>query len=395
MQRIAVIGGGFAGFWAALGAARAREDLGADVEIALISREPELALRPRLYERAPVPLAVDVRPQLAAAGVRFLKAEVRAFAQGGVSLADADAIVCERVVLAAGSEVVPPPIAGFAQHGLTLDTHADAQRLRGVLAALPPGAPVVVIGAGFTGVELAAELAERQRVVLVERASELAPSLGEGPRPTIDAALAQLGVTVRLGVEIARVDDAGVALAGGERIAARAVIWTGGLRASRLTEQVAAARYADGRLAVDEFLRVPEAPWLFAAGDVAAAAAAPGRTTLMSCQHAIPTGCVAGHNAVRSLRGVALAAFSAPTYTTCLDLGRAGAMLSLGWERNVVRRGAEAKVVKRFINGRVIAPPAPERAALLAAAALPEPRREADLLALFDQLIRSEARAVA
>ncbi|HEU4427588.1 MAG TPA: FAD-dependent oxidoreductase, partial [Myxococcota bacterium] len=53
MQRIVVIGGGFAGFWAALGAARERADRGAQVEITLISREPELVLRPRLYEPEP------------------------------------------------------------------------------------------------------------------------------------------------------------------------------------------------------------------------------------------------------------------------------------------------------------------------------------------------------
>jgi len=395
VQRIAVIGAGFAGFWAALGAAREREDLGAAVEITLISREPELVLRPRLYEPEPAQLAVDVRPHLAAAGVRFVPGEARAFGRDGVSLAADEGIACERVVLAAGSEAVAPPIAGFAAHGLLLDTHADAKRLRRILAALPHGAPVVVIGAGFTGVELAAELADRQRVVLVERAGELAPSLGDAPRPAIAAALAELGVELRLGARVARVDAAGVTLADGARIPARAVFWTGGLRASALTRQVAAARDDAGRLVVDEFLSVPQAPWLFAAGDVAAAAAAPGHVTLMSCQHAMPTGCVAGHNAVRSLLGAPLAAFSAPTYTTCLDLGRAGAMLSFGFERRVARAGSEAKIVKRFINGRVIAPPPAERAALLAAAGLPAPRSESDMLAFFDQLIRGAPRAVA
>ncbi|HEU4430111.1 MAG TPA: FAD-dependent oxidoreductase, partial [Myxococcota bacterium] len=343
----------------------------------------------------PTQLAVDVRPHLAAVGVRFAHGEVRAFGCEGVSLAAGETIASERVVLAAGSDALPPPIAGFAEHGMLLDTRADAERLREAVAALPARAPVVVIGAGFTGVELAAELAERQHVVLVERARELAPSLGDGPRPAIAAALAELGVELRLGASIASVDAGGVTLADGAPIPARAVFWTGGLRASPLTQQVAAERDEAGRLVVDEFLCVPDAPWLFAAGDVAAAIAAPGRTTLMSCQYAMPTGCVAGHNAVRSLLDLPLAPFSAPTYTTCLDLGRAGAMLSFGFERRVARTGNEAKIVKRFINGRVILPPPAERAALLAAAALPAPRSEVDMLAFFDQLIRSETRASA
>jgi len=393
VQRIAVIGGGFAGFWAVLGGAREREDRGAACEIVLISREPELVLRPRLYERAAEALAIDVRPQLAAAGVELVCGEAADFSEGGVSLAGGARLPCDRVVLTAGSVVRPPPIEGFGEHGLLLDTHADALHLRRALAELPAGEPVVVIGGGFTGIELAAELADRFAVTLVERDDELARSLGAGPRPAIAAALGELGVVCRLGTQVASVDAAGVTLAEGARVAACAVIWTGGLRANVLTEKVMADRDTSGRLLVDEFLAVPGSPWLFAAGDVAAARAAAGRQTIMSCQHAMPTGCVAGHNALRSLLGLALAPFSAPTYTTCLDLGSAGAMLSLGWERRVVYTGSEAKIVKRFINGRVIAPPPAERAALLAAAALPAPRSEAEMGAFFEQLIRSEQRA--
>jgi NADH dehydrogenase len=389
MRRIAIVGGGFAGFWAALGAARECEDAGVQLDIALVSRAPELVLRPRLYEAAPAPEVVDIRPHLAAVGARFVGAEVVALTLGEVKLASGEAIPCDRGVLAAGSVVQSPPIAGFAEHGFCLDTHADALRLRRHLAALPARAPAVVIGGGFTGVELAAELAGERPVALIERGHELAGSLGAGPRPAISAALAQLGVDVRLGAEVACVDAAGVTLADETRIAARTAIWAGGLRASPLTHQIGVPLGPDGRLALDAFLQVPGAPWLFAAGDVGAALAAPGQRTLMSCQHAMPTGCVAGHNAARSLLGLPLVPFEAPTYTTCLDLGRAGAMLSLGWERRVVHTGNEAKVVKRFINGTLIVPPPAERAALLAAAALPAPRSESDMRAFFSQLIAS------
>jgi len=55
-----------------------------------------------------------------------------------------------------------------------------------------------VIGSDFTGLELATELAGRYRVVLIERADVIAPSLGVGPRETIARALKDLGVEVRL-----------------------------------------------------------------------------------------------------------------------------------------------------------------------------------------------------
>lgn len=391
MQQIVIVGGGFAGFWAAMGAARVRAEADAEFAITLISRDPRLVLRPRLYEQAPDRLSVELPPLLAAVDVGLTLGEVAGFANGAVAMADGRRVPFDRLVLAAGSVARPPDVPGFAAHGLMLDTLADAERLRRHLAAREAGETVVVIGAGFTGVEIAAELAPRFHVVLVERAARLAASLGDGPRPAIAGALDSLGVETRLGCDVTTVTAEAVALSTGERIATRTAIWAGGLAASPLTAQIDAPRDAAGRLKVDAFLGVPGHSTLFAAGDVASATAAEGHQTLMSCQHAMPLGRVAGHNAARHLLGLEMAPFSAPAYVTCLDLGDAGAMLSVGWDRRVVRTGNQAKIVKRAINGQRILPPPAEREALLAAAALNtgRPPTEAGMLAYFDQLIAS------
>src|SRR5438067_2406286 len=130
MQRVVSVGGGFAGLWAALGAARARADAGAELAIELISRDPRLVLRPRLYEQAPDRLTVELPPILSAADIQVTLAEVAAIAADHVKLAYGRQLAFERLVLAAGSVAVPPPIDGFAAHGLMLDTLADAERLR-------------------------------------------------------------------------------------------------------------------------------------------------------------------------------------------------------------------------------------------------------------------------
>jgi NADH dehydrogenase len=93
----------------------------------------------------------------------------------------------------------------------------------------------------------------------------------------------------------------------------------------------------------------------------------------MSCQHARPMGRIAGHNAACDLLGrdADRVRFAAPDYVTILDLGPWGAAYTRGWDRAaLVLAGAEAKQVKRTINGtRIYPPPGGDRAAILAAAA--------------------------
>jgi NADH:ubiquinone reductase (H+-translocating) len=88
---------------------------------------------------------------------------------------------------------------------------------------------------------------------------------------------------------------------------------------------------------------------------------------LMSCQHAIKLGQFAGHNAMNELLGRPTVPYRQPIYRMCLDLGGAGAVMTEGWEYNVLQSGMGTKALKREIN-RVWAalPTATDREALLA-----------------------------
>jgi NADH dehydrogenase len=119
---------------------------------------------------------------------------------------------------------------------------------------------------------------------------------------------------------------------------------------------------------VTQELRVEGSDHVFAAGDVAHASAAHGHAILQSCQHAQTTGRFAGYNAAADLAGLPLQAYRQPLYTTCLDLGAAGAVLTKGWDRTVQATGEHAKSIKRRINTHLIYPPA-DGPAILAAAA--------------------------
>jgi NADH:quinone reductase (non-electrogenic) len=182
----------------------------------------------------------------------------------------------------------------------------------------------------------------------------LAPSLGDGPRETIRAALDNLGVEVRLGAEMHAVD-------GGT------TVWCGGMVANPVIRDVPGEKDAIGRLVTEPSLAVRGLAGVYAAGDVAHAMADDTHPALMSCQHAIKLGQFAGHNAVADLLGDAPLPYRQPVYATCLDLGGAGAVLTSGWDREVLMTGAEAKARKREINTVWAALPATsDRESLLA-----------------------------
>ena len=128
------------------------------------------------------------------------------------------------------------------------------------------------------------------------------------------------------------------------------MVWTAGLRASPLTQQIRAERDLLGRLHVERDLRVTAVEHVFATGDVALALADEDHHALMSCQHAMTMGRFAGHNVAANLLGRPTLPYAQPKYATCLDLGSWGAVFTDGWNREVQFAGDRAKAVKRMIN---------------------------------------------
>ncbi|KAL8314885.1 hypothetical protein RB593_008467 [Gaeumannomyces tritici] len=420
-QRILIIGAGFAGLHSALAARRlittATEQGTAkgtgDIEIAMIAPQPRLAILPRLYEEDPNSKVAPLGDILATVGVRFIqgmvdeidtaKQEVR-YSGCETTNSGSLSITYNRLVLAAGGSVSRPAGVLGLEHAFTVDGVEKAAQLESHLKQLALREPsktrgtVVVCGGGFTGIEVAAELPKRLgnilgsdassssssspniRVVVVERADVVAPDMAPGMRPFISESLQGLGVEVRLGAAVVGIEkdsssgDATVRLSSGDRIEAATVVWTAGTVASPLAAQIPGDKEArSGRVRVDEHLRAPSAPTCFVAGDVALAVAdaadgggGGGHHARMSCQHAMPLGRHAGHNAAADLLGLPLRPYSQPVYVTCLDLGAAGSLAGVGWDTVVTSAGHAAKPLKRYINETLIYP-AHDLASLLAA----------------------------
>ncbi|HEI9905379.1 TPA: FAD-dependent oxidoreductase [Serratia marcescens] len=392
-QKIVIAGSGFAGFWAAVSAMRAINIAGKhdEIEVLMVSPTPTVTIRPRLYEAVLENMNPDISAQLAAVGVRHLAGTVERIDAAAKTLTVAQAtggsleLVYDRLVWATGSRLSVPAVPGFAEYGFNVDTLESAQRLDAHIKALAakPSTPArntaVVVGAGLTGLESAAEMPQRLRdalgkdenvrVVIVDSAPEVGAGMGAEPGAVIRQVLAECGVEARAGLRVSAIDAEGVMLSNGERIAANTVILAAGVRAHPLTEQIPGERDGSGRVIGDAFLRAPAAAGIFVTGDTVKAATDDlGNHNLMTCQHAMSLGRVAGHNAAAELAGLPTHPYSQPKYVTCLDLGPWGALYTEGWDRQVRFTRQEGKKIKQEINTQWIYPPAADREALFAVA---------------------------
>ena len=393
MPRILVLGAGFAGLWAAIGAARKIDQIGpaaSEVEILVVDRNDYHNIRVRNYEVDLSDVTIPLADVLDPIGVNHMRAEVQAVDPSARHVAVETAVgqqclTYDRLVLTLGSQLVRPAIPGLAVHGYDVDTYVAAARLDAHLDELGKQAPsegrstVVVVGAGFTGIEVATEmpakldrahLSGQRRIVLVDPNANVGMTIGEHSRQTIHGALSALGVETRLNVSVISVHANGIKLSSGEFISAKTVVWCAGMQASPVGAAFATERDRHGRLLVDRFMRATGLRHVFAAGDVASSVIDGIHSTVMSCQFARPMGRFAGHNVVADLFSLPMLPLQIDSYVTVLDLGAWGALYTVGWDRQVHAVGASAKITKQIINRERIYPPRTRsRSDLLAAAA--------------------------
>ncbi|HWN76874.1 MAG TPA: FAD-dependent oxidoreductase, partial [Bradyrhizobium sp.] len=384
---------GFAGLWAAIGAARKIDQIGpaaSEVEILVVDRNDYHNIRVRNYEVDLSDVTIPLADVLDPIGVNHMRAEVQAVDPSArhVTVETAVGQQCltyDRLVLTLGSQLVRPAIPGLAVHGYDVDTYVAAARLDAHLDELGKQAPsegrstVVVVGAGFTGIEVATEmpakldrahLSGQRRIVLVDPNANVGMTIGEHSRQTIHGALSALGVETRLNVSVISVLANGSKLSSGEFISAKTVVWCAGMQASPVGAAFATERDRHGRLLVDRFMRATGLRHVFAAGDVASSVIDGIHSTVMSCQFARPMGRFAGHNVVADLFSLPMLPLQIDSYVTVLDLGAWGALYTVGWDRQVHAVGASAKITKQIINRERIYPPRTRsRSDLLAAAA--------------------------
>ena len=298
--QVVIAGAGYAGLHTALRlTARLRDK--DEIELALVDQHDyhqALTELPRVAggTRAADAVRIPLRDVLASR-VRFVQTEISGFDLAGRRLfTEAGPIGWGRLVLALGSRSNDFAIPGLAERTLSVYSADDAeqvwdavsQALTAAAAATDPArqrrlATVVVGGGGATGVEIAGELAEMLPAVASRRGLapdrpavrliEAGPAILAGSSPQlIDKAtkiLAELGVQVRTSATIAAATEEGFRLEHGQLVQGGVFVWAGGLKAPDLVADSELPTGHNGRVKVDQYLRVLDHPEIYAAGDLA------------------------------------------------------------------------------------------------------------------------------
>ena len=336
LPRIVVLGGGFGGV------AAARALSATPAEVVVVDRRNHNIFQPLLYQVATAVLA----PSEVAAPIRQLARRQKNLAVllGEVVNVDLDArtvgivhgagegfdLAYDYLIVAAGTR---PSYFGrdeFAAFAPSLKTLSDAEVIRAKILSAYEAAELadddvdrrrlmtfVLVGAGPTGVELAASIAQmasytlkhdfrridpaKTTIILVEGGSRILPSFHESLSAKARARLEQIGVRVMTGVKVEMVDDSGVIVAG-ERIAAATVIWTAGVEAAPIVQTLATPKDRAGRVQVDTCLNIPGQPRVYVVGD-AASLAIDGRPLPGVAQAALQMGRYAGARIAGELAG--------------------------------------------------------------------------------------------
>jgi len=205
----------------------------------------------------------------------------------------------------------------------------------------------VVVGGGPTGVELAGAIAElahhtlrrefrradpdSARILLIEAGPRILPDFPEDLSTNAARSLQRMGVEIRTGLPVTAIDEAGVRLEGGERIASGNVIWAAGVVASPAARWLGAEHDHAGRVVVGPDLSVPGHPEIFVIGDTASVHDAKGRPVPGIAPAAKQMGrYVGGLIAARAKGAPALPPFAYHHYGNLATIGRRAAVVELG-----------------------------------------------------------------
>ncbi|MFP8903175.1 NAD(P)/FAD-dependent oxidoreductase [Streptomyces atacamensis] len=332
---VVVIGGGYAGVMAAN-----RLTLRDDVAVTLVNPRPDFVHRVRLHQLVGgSDDAVVAYRDVLAGGVRLVIGSVtRIDADGrGVTLADGGTLGYDYLVYAVGSGSAEPGVPGAAEFANPIATLEEARRLRPAVAAAPATAPVTVVGAGPTGIETAAELAEQGRRVTLVCGGVLGPYLHPRARRSVAKRLTGLGATVLegSGAKVTAVTRDAVRLADGRELPSEVTVWTAGFGVPDLAARSGLSTDAAGRLLTDETLTSVDDARIVAAGDSAAPSGLPPR---MSCLNAMPLGARAADTVLSRLAGERPESLRQSLYAQCLSLGRSAGVYQLANRSDVAVR---------------------------------------------------------
>ncbi len=353
MKKVLILGAGFGGIRAALDLEKNK-----DIEVTIIDRNSFHLFTPSLYEAATAfnikkddhgyylkgSVSIPLKDIFNGKRIKFVQAEVLDIDLNNnkVITAGNSLVYFDYLILALGAQTDFFGIPGAQDYAYNLKNIDDAISINNKIDTLfeefkekkrEHVAHFVVVGGGFTGVEVAAELAcclknkakecrlkkNCTSITLIEAGPKILGQLSGGHRRVIRKRLEKLGVSIIEGTPVSEIGPDHIVTESGNRMGADLVVWSGGITGSSLIKKISEsgniALNKKGMIVCDKYLKVDGKENIFSVGDSAQIMDEKKEKPVPAMAYtAVDQGKVAAANVINSIKGKKLVPYK-PFYS--------------------------------------------------------------------------------
>ncbi len=345
-SKICILGGGFGGLYTALRLSQLPWEKGEKPEIVLVDQGDRFIFLPLLYElltgeMQTWEIAPPFQELLQGTGVRFYQGVVSGIdtEQKRVQLQDGPEIPYDRLVLALGGETPLDMVPGATSYAYPFRNLTDAYRLEERLRVLEESDAdkirVAIVGAGYSGVELACKLADRLgkrgRLRLIEIGDQILRTSPEFNRQAATKALEAKQVFLDLETKVESIGKDTISLeykTQVDTIPVDLVIWTVGTRVATVVRTLNLKQNQRCQITTTPTLQVLDQPEIFALGDLADCRDAEGQQVPATAQVAFQQADYTAWNIWASLTNRPLLSFRYQQLGEMMALGKDNATLT-------------------------------------------------------------------
>jgi NADH dehydrogenase len=363
-KKICILGGGFGGLYTALRLNELSWEEQQKPEIILVDQNDRFLFSPLLYELITEEMQTwEIAPPyselLADTEIKFIQDRITNvdLVTHQIHLANHSPLHYDRLAIALGGSTPTDLVKGAKEYAIAFRTLEDAYKLKNKLRTLENSPQdkirVVIVGGGYSGVELAVKIADRLgnrgKIRIVERGSQILKQSPEFNRKTAQKALEERQIWLDLETEIEEIEKDSISLCYKgkiDKIPVDLVLWTVGTKSIKLIDNLSLPQNEQGKLPTNKMLQVENHPEIFAVGDLAQCYDREGKLLPANAQVAFQQADYCAWNIWASLENKPLLPFQFQPLGEMLALGTDHATISgLGFNLD----GNSAYLARRLI----------------------------------------------